>query len=307
MGTKPNRLAGLVAFLLLTVATGSPATPEEPELASFEGLIQSGQYVQAQAALESYTAAHPKSWRSQYQLGYVYFRLHMIQPSVNVLCKSLLLNSNFAEAHKILAYDLNILGRQDLALRELERALKADPNSAESHYEIGRIDYERGSYLEAVQHLEKAKSLDADAVRTYHNLGLAYAAIGETGKAVENFDEGLRRNKQLKTPSAWPLIDYATYYNLQGDFEKARVLLLESLAIQRTWDQAFDELSKAYRGLGKTSDAIEALRRAIALNPQKAQYHYVLARLYTQTHQPEEAKAQLAQYEQDRQANSHPN
>ena len=306
MRAKLSSALVCVALLMLTGAASRPNT-DEVELAGFEALIQSGQYAEAQSALESYTAGHPKSWRSQYQLGYVYFRLHMIQPSVNLLCKSLVLNSNFAEAHKILAYDLNILGHQDLALRELERALKADPNSAESNYEIGRIEYERGSYLDAVRHLENAKSLDPNAVRTYHNLGLAYAAVRDIGKAVENFEEGLRRNAQLQKPSAWPFIDYATYYNLQGDFDKARALLLQSLAIENNWDQAFDELSKAYRGLGKTADAIEALRRAIALNPQKAQYHYVLARLYTQTHQPDEAKAQLAEYEQSRLAKSNRN
>jgi tetratricopeptide (TPR) repeat protein len=279
----------------------------KPEIASFESLIRSGRYAEAQTALESYTAAHPTSWRSQYQLGYVYFRLHMTQLSVKLLCKSLLLNGNFAESHKILAYDLNILGRQDLAMRELDRALKANPSSAESHYEIGRIYYERGSYLDAVQHLERAKSLDPNAVRTYHNLGLAYAAVMENSKAIQNFEEGLRRNAQMSKPSAWPLIDFATYYNLQGDFNKARALLLQSITIEATCDQAFEELSKAYRGLGQTGDAIEALRRAIALNPQKAEFHYVLARLYTQTHQPDEAKAQLAEYQQSRQMNSHSN
>ncbi len=306
MRIQLNKSAACAALLVLTVAVGNAAA-EEPEIAGFESLIRSGKYAEAQAALEIYTAAHPTSWRSQYQLGYVYFRLHMIQPSVTLLCRSLLLNGDSAESHKILAYDLNILGHQDLALRELERALKADPNSAESHYEIGRIYYERGSYLDAVQHLERAKSLDPTAVRTYHNLGLAYAAVSESGKAVENFEEGLRRNAQSPKPSAWPLIDYATYYNLQGDFDKARALLLHSIAIETTWDQAFDELSKADRGLGQTSDAIDALRRAVALNPQKAEYHYVLARLYTQTHRLDEAKAQLAEYQQSRRANTNPN
>ncbi len=306
MGQKLNSVPARVALLLLTVMICS-AAGEEVEIANFESLIQSGKYAGAQTALESYTAAHPDSWRSQYQLGYVYFRLHRIQQSINVLCKSLVLNSTFAESHKILAYDLNILGHQDLALRELDRALEADPNSAESHYEIGRIYYERGSYLDAIQHLERAKSLDAAAIHTYHNLGLAYAAIGENGKAVENFEEGLRRNARVRQPSAWPLIDYATYRNLQSHFDKARALLLQSIAIERTSDQAFEELSKAYRGLGQTADAIDALQHAIALNPQKAEYHYVLARLYTQTHRPDEAKAQLAEYQQSRHSNLHTN
>jgi tetratricopeptide (TPR) repeat protein len=115
-----------------------------------------------------------------------------------------------------------------------------------------------------------------------------------------NFEEGLRRNAQLPHPSAWPLIDYGTYFNLQGNFAKARELLLQSLRFETNWDTAYDELSKAYRGLGMNSEAIDALRHAIALNSGKAEYHYVLARLLTQAHRAEEAKLELALYARQR-------
>ena len=296
----------LCASLLLSAVGACRAADDDAEVSKFEALIQTGNFAQARLALEPYAAANPKSWRSLYQLGYVYFRLHMIQPSINSLCKSLVLNGDFADSHKILAYDLNIVGHQDLALRELDRAIKADPNSAESYYEIGRIYYERGSYLDATHNLERAKSLNPVFVRTYHNLGLAYAALREDSKAVANFEEGLRLNSRLPKPSAWPLIDYATYRNLQGEFDKAKALLLQSLTIEKTWDQAYDELSKAYRGLGQPEDAITALQQAVALNPKKSIYHYVLARLYTQVHQPEEAKAQISQYQREHGLDSAP-
>jgi tetratricopeptide (TPR) repeat protein len=199
-----------------------------------------------------------------------------------------------------LAYDLNILGRQDLAIHELGEAIRYDPASAESYYELGRIYYEQGSYVEAIRNLEKAKSLNPRFVRVYHNLGLAYSAVSENGKAIEDFEHALRLNALEAKPSAWPLIDYATYFNMQNKFEKARDLLLEAVQIDDSWDQEFDELSKAYRGLGQTSDAIAALKRAIVLNPHKAEYHYVLARLYNQTHQLVHAKEELAEYERQK-------
>ena len=81
-------------------------------------------------------------------------------------------------------------------------------------------------------------------------------------------------------------------------------MLLQAIAIDSTWDREFDELAKAYRGLGQTPDAINALQAAIARNPNKAEYHYVLARLYTQTHQTAEAKRQLAEYEREREGST---
>ncbi len=274
------------------------------EIAGFESLIKAGQYQTAQTGLETYVKAHPDSWRAQYQLGYVYFRLHRVQQSLAVLCKSLVLNDAFAESHKILAYDLNILGRPDLAITELERAIHYDSESGESHYELGRIYYEQGAYVDAVKQLEKAKTISPDSVRVYHNLGLAYAAIADNAKAVQCFEEGLRRNAEQAKPSAWPLIDYATYFNLQGNFERARAMLLDAIKIDASSEQEFDELSKAYRGLGQTNEAIEALKRAVALNPRKAEFHYVLARLYKKTNQPAQAEAEMAEYQKDQKAST---
>jgi tetratricopeptide (TPR) repeat protein len=286
-----------VALFSLILCARSGAAQDDVTIARFDAAVKAEQFGDISSELETYTASHPESWQALYQLGYVYFRLHRIQESVSLLCKSLIINPKFAESHKILAYDLNILGHQDLAIRELDRALTYDPGSAESHYELGRIYYEQGSYLKAIEHLQKAKALRPEYVRTYHNLGLAYSAIGDNAKAVENFEAGLQLNTHQSKPSAWPLVDYATYSNMQNHFEKARDLLLQAIQIDPSWDQEYDELAKAYRGLGQIDQAIEALKRAVVLNPNKAEYHYVLARLYTQAHQLAEAKAELSEYE----------
>ncbi len=288
-----NSSAGAILLLGLSPLL---AHAEDPEIERFEALIKAENFVEANALLEPYTAAHPDSWQALYQLGYVEFRLHRLQASLTSLCKSLVLHPDFAESHKILAYDLNMLGHPDLAIHELEQAIRYNTSSAESHYELGRIYYEQGSYVQAVASLEKAKSLAPESVRVYHNLGLAYSAVGENAKAVANFEHGLELNARQKKPSAWPLIDYGTYFNLRGEFGKARDMLLDAIKIENTWDQEFNELSKAYRGLGQPAQAIDALKQAILLNPQKADYHYVLARLFTQQHQLAEAKVQLAEY-----------
>jgi tetratricopeptide (TPR) repeat protein len=284
-------------FFALTLTAQLAPNAENQAVPDFEALIKAGSYQDAAASLESYCATHPQNWQALYQLGYVHFRLHHIQESLRALCKSLAVNPRFAESHKILGYDLNILGRQELAIRELQQAIRFDAQSTESYYELGRIYYERGSSLDAIANLEKAKSLSPLFVRTYHNLGLAYSAVGNDSKAVENFDTALKLNDRQNKPSSWPLIDYATYLNKVDQFEKARDLLLKAVAIDRSWDQEYDELARAYRGLGEINEAIRALEQAIALRPEKAEYHYVLGRLYAQRNQSAEAKEQLAAYE----------
>lgn len=284
---------------ILFAGTVCPAADDQ-DIRKFELLIEDGAYAEASNQLQDYVAAHPESWKALYQLGYADFRLHRIQDSLAALCKSLLLNQDFAESHKILGYDLNILGRQDLAIHELETAIHCDPRSAESHYELGRICYEQGSYSKAIEHMEASKALEPGNVHVYHNLGLAYSAAGENERAVENFEQALRLNEKQAQPSAWPYIDYATHANRQNRFRQARELLQGAIKIDASLDQAFDELSKANRGLGEMGKAIDALKQAIVLNPRKAEYHYALARLYTQTNRAEEARKELAAYQGQR-------
>ncbi len=109
-------------------------------------------------------------------MGYVYFRLHKIWPSIQLLSKSLSINVNNAEAHKILGMDFTIVNRLDLATKELEFAVQLNPKSAESQYALGHVYYEQGAYGRAVTNFQKAIALDPDYVKAYHNLGLAYEA-----------------------------------------------------------------------------------------------------------------------------------
>ncbi len=269
----------------------------DPQIDSFESLIKAGKYADAQEQLQIYVSSHSGSWQAQYQLGYIFFHVHRLQDSVDALCKSILLKSDFADSHRILAYALNMLGHPELARTELERSIQIDSSSAESHYELGRIDYEQGAYSAAVTELEKAKSLSPSSVRVYHNLGLAYSALEQHSLAVSSFEQGLAANDRQNPKSAWPLIDYATYRNNQGQFEMARVLLERAIAIESSWDQAYEELSKAYRGLGKTAEAIDMLEKALVLNPNKTESHYVLFRLYTQAGRQEEAARELTSYQ----------
>src|SRR5216684_947242 len=86
---------------------------------------------EAEAPVEKYTRSHPQSPEAWYQLGYLYFRLHKIWPSIQALSKSLSIRPKQADAHRILGLDFSILGRLDLAEDELRRAVALDPGSVE--------------------------------------------------------------------------------------------------------------------------------------------------------------------------------
>jgi tetratricopeptide (TPR) repeat protein len=127
-----------------------------PRLEAMEGPIRQRKYEDAVPLLKDYLKDYPNSSRGHYDLGYVFFRTHQIAESVSELSASLKLDVRNAEAHKILALDCNIVGRYDLAERELEEASRLEPDSAEIHYWLGRLYYTKGVYPLAKHEFESA-------------------------------------------------------------------------------------------------------------------------------------------------------
>jgi Flp pilus assembly protein TadD len=86
-------------------------------------------------------------------------------------------------------------GKIDDAIREFEIALKHDPKKAEAHWPLGHAYYLKKDYENARKHYEETIQLDPKApALVYNGLGVVYMHLGLTGKAIEQFEEALRRN-----------------------------------------------------------------------------------------------------------------
>lgn len=273
------------------------------EIAEFDRLITAGNYQQVAVLLEEYIAENPRSWEGLYQLGYVYFRLHKIWPSIRLLSKSLSINVNNAEAHKILGMDFTIVNRLDLATKELELAVQLNPKSAESHYALGRVHYEHGAYGRAVTSFQKAIVLDSDYVKAYHNLGLAYEATGQLSFAKDSFVTAIELTAKQARPSAWPYINFGAFHNRRGEFEDALQLLESAVVYNPQSDEAHFQQAKAYRGLGRWEECVQSLQRAIAVDNQVPEFHYVLSAVYRRLGKHDDSNAALETF---RRLNSDP-
>ena len=74
------------------------------------------------------------------------------------------------------------LGRYDDARQQFSRVLGIDPNSRDGHYELGRLDFEKGRHDEAVVHGEKAlavKGMGTTDRQIHFLLARAYSRLGK--------------------------------------------------------------------------------------------------------------------------------
>ena len=112
---------------------------ESAKIAEFEDYIRGGRFQEVEPLLADYVKEHPKSSWGWYALGYSQFAQKKIGESIQSLAKSLQIEIRNAEAHKILGRDLMMIGRFDKAQIEFEQGIHYSPQSAEIHYDLGKL------------------------------------------------------------------------------------------------------------------------------------------------------------------------
>jgi tetratricopeptide (TPR) repeat protein len=299
------------------VQAGARALPDQTvtrapddlaQLEAIESKISEARFQEAEVPLRQYLVGHPDSWRAHYDLGYVLFRerggttplADRIKESIQELSKSLQLNLNNAEAHKILGLDLTMIQRDDLAGIEFEQAVRLDPVSAEMHYFLGRHFMALSDFDQAKTELEMAIQLDAAYMKAYDNLGITMERLGNRAEALTDYQKAIQLDEKQKVPSELPYLDLAKFYHAQNNLDNALLYVNKALALNMKSDQALFELARIYREGSKWTDAVNALQKAIAINPYVAQYYFLLGRTYRSLGELDESKRAFDNYEKYR-------
>ncbi|HEX4164967.1 MAG TPA: tetratricopeptide repeat protein [Bryobacteraceae bacterium] len=128
-----------------------------------------------------------------------------------------------SELHQNVGEMLLLLGRVDDAETELRRAIALSPTNAETEYLLAQVSLKRDNLEAAISHLKTALQHDPNLIEVHALLGTAYMHVDKPALAI-------------------PELNYARAIDYHGD-----------LAFQ---------LFKAYRALGNSAAADEALRRS---------------------------------------------
>ena len=267
-------------------------------LEAAEAAIAANKFADAEPLLTSYLTDHPDSSRAYYDLGYLQFRTHKIGPSIKQLSKSLELNPNNAEAHKVLALNCSIIGRYDLAEVELLQAARLKPESAEIHYFLARTYYTRGVYPLAKSEFETAIRLNPSYIKAYNNLGITLEALGDNDGALRNYNAAIRLEDRQEQKSEWPYIYLGSFYNRQKNAAEALLYARKATELNPASDTAYFEMAKAYRTQKQLQKAADAARRAIAINSQVSDYYYVLGLALRELGNQPESEEALKKYAQ---------
>jgi serine/threonine protein kinase/Flp pilus assembly protein TadD len=175
---------------------------------------------------------------------------------------ALAMDPNLVPARMALAGALEQIGDERSALREMKKALAADPANAQTHIWIGRSYAELNRWQNADDSFRRALQLRPNYWYAHNEFGLLLYKQGKYLPALSEF-----RTAALTSPKdALTQTNVASMYLFLGSVPEALERLKLSLSLQRTAFACY-VMSAALRSQHSIASAIPFAREATTLDP----------------------------------------
>lgn len=181
----------------------------------------------------------------------------------------------------------------DAANRNLRKALDlSQPNYSKKEiilYNLGLCFYFKGEYSKAIQYLEEAIMIYPKFDQAMFYLGMSYDKIENYADAYlnifksrvfikdDNFDYKIKAKAYLDSKRGLNIGDIVLSENFleeaknfieKKEFNKAIILLNESIFLNLKFAEGYYQLGRAYSYIGCFQESIRALEKSIDINPE---------------------------------------
>jgi tetratricopeptide (TPR) repeat protein len=194
------------------------------------------------------------------------------------------------------------LNRRDWSRPELEKLVAGQPQNALYLYWLARLDYDAMQHWAAIARLQKVVEIDPKMARAYDTLGLCYDYVGKPEEAIKSYNRAIELNRLEPKPSPWPHVDLAVTLISLNRLAEAENNLREALRYDAQLPQAHFQLGRVLEMRGELEAAVPEFNQAATLNPDYPEPHLSLGRIYNRLHQTSKAKAEIATFQQLKQA-----
>jgi serine/threonine-protein kinase len=225
-------------------------------------------------------------------LGRAYFQQYRDGGDAKLLaasqaaCMSALENdSKLASAHVTLGMVYTQTGKNDLALQELNEAIRLDSTNAEAQGALAELYAKLGRKAEVEPTFRKAADLAPSDWRWPYMLGLYYLTAGDVDEAVVQFREAVRMTPD--NPRAYNNLGIA--YRRQNRLGEARKSYEEAIRLEPTFNR-LSNLGRLLQEEGNLEDAASMYKRAIDMNPGSYATWGNLGSVYLRMREPVKAR-----------------
>ncbi len=248
-------------------------------------------YSRARDALTAALAQRPEDVDVLYGLAVVQITLNQKESAIELLAKAARLAPERPEIQLLLARTTTDIGFFVDSLQAWNRYLLLVPKDESARRDRGYVAAVLGEYDLGIPDLVAyVKKHPADAIGHY-DLGMA-ETISDPKEALAQINRALEIQ-----PDFVPAIYYRGFLKYQaGDAQAALVDLEHANRALPGNPIVLDRLGQAYLTLGRSADAVGALRQAVNLTPRDARTVFHYARALASAGQANQAKLMMARF-----------
>ena len=245
-----SKYVTVITFLLALGGCAILKRSQPSEVAIVDPLVERNQRWQEQidkgnwayrnrdydGALQAYQAAiaiNPNSSETQLKIAEIHFQRQDYEKARDAFAALLKLDPKNVNARNYLGYVHENLNNYKAAARAYEAALKLNPHNLYTLNHLGLAYKQLHRLDEAEAVLRQALALDPKSARkesknTHNYLALIYLERGETGEAIAEFRESIRRFPD----DVWARQQLAAIYEDEGRYYEAELQYYEILQVE---------------------------------------------------------------------------
>lgn len=291
------------------------------------GLVreEQGRFEDAVASLKKAVGLNPRLRGANLFLGIAHYRLNQYEPAVAALRLEIKLSPvdpkawmwlgvvelareqpeeaavALDKAAKLAPNDVDILyhrGHAHLLVSKLsyERMLHADPDSWRVRQVLAQADAEADRDTDAVSEFQAAIKVAPQQPGLHEQLGTEFWKLNKMEEAQAEF----RQELAIDPHSLLATYKLGSLLVENAKPEEGKPLIEAALRQDPNLKEAYYYLGRAHMQLGNESEALEALKKAVAINSNSEileQAWYQLAIVYRRVHRVEEAQQAMSTFQ----------
>ena len=247
----------------------------------------------AEAAAHKVLAGDPQFAPAMYLLAYVLQAKNEPKESLSWFTQAAKLHGPTGEDLRIVALDYVLLDDVPDALHWLERSVAMSPENGEAWYDLGRTRMMQGSYRAAEEAMRRALALEPKMVKAANNLGLIYEAEDRPADAEKSYRQAVDWDKSEAHPSEQPLLNLGALLTTEQRGAEAVELLKRAVALAPHDAKCHEALARALDQQRQWPLAAAEMEQAVALDAKNPRLRYQLGQIYRRARQPAKAAEQM--------------
>lgn len=184
-----------------------------------------------------------------------------------------------------LGQSLNLMGKEDDALKALDKGLAIDPEFIPTLLQRGKIFKRKGDLGQAIICFEKILQKNPDHIAALNNLANVFQLQKKQTKALELYSRALQIN-----PNAPELhFNLGNVFLHLGQSEEAETRFKTALQFNPSFHQAYVSLAQVYMQKGQDKPAKDCLLQSLKIHPNDHEALFLLANYYRSNGEVEKA------------------